>query len=338
MDKNDINTWMNKIQKAESQKKLNIQVMLLYIPNGEDEKVENLVKSEFDVDENIRDSMLNRLKHTYTAHKLKNYSFEAFNIIANNEKTFYFCQKTKFSNLKTGLDRLVNSSPTKSFDKDDLKNVLAAVVEFNYDNSSSYAFVGVNNFNSLVNSKLGFFGNVSKNEITKLADDNLLLGITDKVAFVYFDNGFIVNPKGKSAFTRIFFLRDEYQKIGEKVSKNLVGYKDRLMNVEKLYDDLYGKGSKHIRIADQMLAKLNDDKRKNELKDLLGDKDLFKKRLTKIENFKNEKQFKGKFKDLNIDVANAQIEYTKDALFPFLAVLSDRPKETILLNEKELGS
>jgi len=342
MDSQKLEAWIESIKKDEKNEKLDINVSLLYLPVGCSKSIENLTHTKFEVDPNIRKSMLDRLSKAYSKKKLKDYDFEDFDLIANNDKTYYCCSKDKFSNLKSGMDRIINIPGTKKFDKNNLVNVLSSVVEFAGEKTTSYAFVGTNNFNSLVNSRTAFFGNVGEKTLKNFSDDKAILGIIDRIDFVYMGSDssakFVINPKGKGSFERVFLLIDEYKIIGKSVAKSLATYKEKLHGVEGLYTDLYGADSGSRPLVDKMLTKMYDKKRSEKLKNLLEDEDEFKSRLKSINEFKNDARFKEKFKNLDIDLEKGIINYNKTAIFPFIAVLSDRPKETILLRENELGN
>ncbi|MCP9327723.1 hypothetical protein [Liquorilactobacillus satsumensis] len=333
-----IKKWMQGIRRI-TVKKLNVEVLFAYYLEEKD--VSKLLVHHFDVDKKIEESMVGRLKKAFSDKKLKEYDLKEFNLIENNDKTFYECSKKRFSNLEKGIKSLEKDS-SKEFLANDLSNTVSAIVKITYDNTTNLLFIGINNFNALKSKRLssGFIGNVSNHSLSKIDDDNLIFGMGKRIDCVYFSDEevFIINPEGKSNFEKIFLLDEEYRRKVEKFANELKNYSDTLVNVENLSNDLYGGVNSKKPFVDKMLAKMSEADKKKKLNQILNDKEEFKKRLSDIKQFKKDPKFKEKFNGLKVDENNGTMTYEEENIYPFLAVLADRPKESILLREKELGS
>jgi hypothetical protein len=334
----NIKEWMLGIRKT-SVKELNMEILFAYYSQEKD--ISKLLVHKFDVDRKIEGSMVGRLKKAFSDKKLREYDLKKFSLIENNDKTFYECPKKRFDNLKNGLGRLGRQS-TKEFLADDLRNTVSAVIKITYNNTTNLLFIGINNFNSLKSKRLssGFMGTVDNHSLSKVDDDHFIFGMGKRIDCVYFSDKetFIINPEGKSNFEKIFLLNEEYRKRAKEEANKLKDYSDTLINIEKLASDLYSAESSKNPFIDKMLAKMSETDKEEKLGQLLNNKTEFKKRLSDIETFKKEPKFKDKFSTLKIDKNNGTVTYEEENVYPFLAVLSDRPKESILLKEKELGS
>ncbi|MBN7275522.1 hypothetical protein GNF18_10255 [Ligilactobacillus pobuzihii] len=346
MDQNSLKNWIDHINELAKKGQINIEINFLFFPNDKEKgerKVNDLLYSVFDFDsDTMQKSMYQRLKKAYSAKKIKKYEIQKFNLIEANDNTYYECLLDDFDNLEKGLNRITIETPTVGFTSDDLSNTVCAAVKFAYDDTMDIAFCGIQNFNQLKKKRLssGFIGNIDENRISKIDDDHLVFGLGPKVDFVYISRikEFIINPKGKTTFESTFLMREEYKKRGKEVSEELKNYSDCLIDVDQLSDDLYGADSTSKPLVDKMLAKMSNGDKHDKLEKLLNDKNLFSKRLGKIEEFKKDSRFYKKFSGLEIDCKRGTIKYTKDSIYAFVAILSDRPKESIMLEEKELGS
>ncbi|WP_155737171.1 hypothetical protein [Lacticaseibacillus rhamnosus] len=171
--------------------------------------------------------------------------------------------------------------------------------------------------------------------VEKIDDKDLLFGIGNKIDFIYVNDEFVLGPKSKNFFERFFFLNSEYKKKAIKTAAGLIKYSDKLKGIAALKNDI-DTGKKPFVI--EMLAKIGSPSYFEELEKKLSNSNSFKESLKNIEQFQKDPEFSEKFKNPKIDSAQGTITYNKDSIYEFLAVLSDRPKETLLLRNKELGS
>lgn len=347
IDKVYLENWIKNIKTAHESNNLEFEIDILFYDGVK--QIKNLRYSKFQVDQDLIESMYTRLCKAYSKKKISSYNIDKFNLIANNEQTFYLCKKSTYSNLKIGLNYITKKKSKNNFSKDDLKNAVSLAFKVTYTDVNNksmtdIAFCGIQNFNRLKYSNLSMMGEVQSindiNTISKVDDKHLYFGINEKVdaVFISVADTFIVNPKGKMSFEKIFLLAAQYKQIANSVAKSLSNYPNELPNISNLYADFYSKQSGSTPIMDRMLAKLTNSKKNSDLKNLLSNSKNWKKRLNEISKFKNNPQFKNKFKNLKISPKNGTLTYNKDSVYEFLAVLSDRPKETILLKEQELGS
>lgn len=238
---------------------------------------------------------------------------------------------------------LQNNPNHDTLDIDNFSNTYGLLIKL-YDtkeDSTSYAFINITTFNSLRKKKLSagmlarLTNNVKRREVKALDDSNLFFGVRNNVDFIYFDGKFVINPKGKSFFEKLFSLNEEYKKMASQAAKKLNNYNKTLVNVEQLENDI--KEDK-TPFANQMLSKIGETSYFENLKSILEDKKKFSERLKEIENFQKDSKYKKDFKDLKIDPEKSEIIYSKENIYAFIAVLSDRPTETILLKRKKLGN
>lgn len=344
IDKDFLSNWKEKIIEENKNGNLQIQIdILFYDPI---KVIKDLKYAIFETKQVIEQSMYKRFLKAYEENKIKSYDLVKFDLIGNNDKTYYLCDESQFKNLKSGISNITKATPVKSFSDDDLSKAVSLCFKLTYNNNTDIAFCGIQNFNSLKYKKLStaFMGQISsinnKNTITKVDDKSLLFGIGSKIDFVFISKAksFIINPKGKAAFEKVFLLQKEYKQLAKSEIQNLTKFPKQLKNISQFSADYYGKNMKSTPIMDKMLAKISKGKKNKDLKALLNDQNKWKKRLVKIDNFKNDPQFAKKFNDLKIDSKKGIIEYDKKSAYLFLAVLSDRPDETILLEEKEMGN
>lgn len=355
VNKEYIKDWIKNIQDKEkigdfTKGGLDISIQILFFDIKNNPKstatMKDLCFTKFGSEDDVEESMFTRLSKAYSHRRIENYEIKNFNLIENNDHTYYFCNKSRFQNLNMGINSLKNNTSTFNFNKERLRNSVCIAVEYKYDQYTDIGFYGIQNFNSLKSGKLwkGFMGNVVSNDqgnsISKVDDKHLIFGVGSKLdaVFISKDNIFLINPQGKTTFENTFLLKDEYKNIAKNEAKYLQNYSTKLIGVSGLETDFYVNDENSTPMLDRMLAKMSEKKYKNKLSMLLNDKKLWTERLTKIEKFKNEKKFKKKFEDLSINSSNGTITYSKKGAFSFVAVLSDRPKESILLEEKELGS
>lgn len=357
VDKEYIKDWIKNIQdkkKIGDLKKggldINIKILFFDKENKPESSttMKNLCFTKFSTKADVEESMFTRLSKAYSPRRIENYEIQDFNLIENNDHTYYFCNKKRYKNLIAGINYIKNNTSTADFNKERLRNSVCLAVEYTYDQYTDIGFFGIQNFNSLKNGKSklwkGFMGNVVSNcqgnSILKVDDKDLIFGVGPKLdaVFISKDNIFLINPQGKTTFENTFLLKDEYKNIAKSEANYLQNYSTKLLKVSSLATDFYLNNKNSTPMLDRMLAKMSEKKYRKKLRKLLNDDEKWKKRLMEIEDFKNEKKFKKKFKDLSIDSSKGTIAYSKKSVFSFVAVLSDRPKESILLEEKELGS
>ncbi|MCZ2733637.1 hypothetical protein ETB91_09790 [Lacticaseibacillus rhamnosus] len=124
-------------------------------PKPSNDKTNRTLLVSADVTKEVRKSFISRIIRTFSVKRANEYEFKHFNLIENNDKTFYSCSPDLFSNLRKGIERLRTIEMADSlYDMKSLKNVLGIMIEL-IDRVSgdqpkvTYAFVAINKFNSL---------------------------------------------------------------------------------------------------------------------------------------------------------------------------------------------
>ncbi|WP_223894931.1 hypothetical protein [Lactobacillus helsingborgensis] len=343
IDYNYLIKWKEKIQKAITSQNITPEVIILYYKNAK-KQISDLCYTKFDTENETISTIYERFQQQFTETKVKNKEIKKFNLIEKNVHTIYYCPKSRFQNLSNGIKNIKSSPVKANFTKDNLNNSVCMAVKLTYEKTTDIIFFGINSFNSLKKG-LGFFGNIKSkdgsNQISKIDDNHLLFGISPSIDVVYIekDNNFLILPNGKTMFEKTFLLESEYKKVAKKVAKNLKNYKKQLLHIDQLERDYYGNSkTSSSSMLDRMLAKLSSKEYEKKLDKLMKDPKKWKNRLKQIEDFKKDDNFNKKFEKLKIDLKNGQLQYSKKCVFPFLQVLSDRPKKSILLELNELGS
>lgn len=352
MNKQKMKQWITQIKEQYKNNNLVVNMYFMYREDKERD-VNKILLCDFESNSDIITSMINRLYFMYNDSHLETYEWKPFNLIENNDKTYYVCPKKKFANLGVGLDVITgNRVEHNAFSMRDLSYTYGILVRLNdtKNKNISYAFINISTFNSLRMKKtstafMAEIKNVTKPNVTKpnvfkhtvkaLDDTHLIFGITKKIDFIYTNNEFIINPKGKTMFENLFVLDAEYKKIAGETAGNLGQFKKVLKDVDALKNTIT---TKNMPLADKMLTRIGEPTYFTKLKKLLNNQTNFTNRLKEIESFKKESNYKNEFKDLNIDTTNGVMTYTDESIYQFISVLSDRPVETILLKRKILGN
>lgn len=347
MDKKKMENWINKIKEQYKNGKLIVNMYFMY----REEKKRNINKillCDFEKDPDIVKSMIDRLSFMYRHSHLETYEWKKFNLIESNDKTYYVCSEDQFTNLKLGLKVIThNKVEHDTFDIKDLSYTYGILVQLNdVDNKNiSYAFINIGTFNSLRMKKMSTAfiasvknitsGNITRHEVKALDDSHLIFGINNKIDFIYTENEFIINPKGKAMFETLFVLDAEYKRRASETADKLRQFNNVLRDIDSLKGDI---DSRNIPLADKMLTKIGDPVYFKKLNSLLTNQKNFSNRLMEVEKFKQDPNYKNDFKNLKIDVKKGTMSYTDKSIYQFISVLSDRPVETILLKRKILGN
>ncbi|MBN7275561.1 hypothetical protein GNF18_10450 [Ligilactobacillus pobuzihii] len=118
----------------------------------------------------------------------------------------------------------------------------------------------------------------------------------------------------------------EYQDRAKTKAENLQAFSDIPPNVENFQNDLNGRGSF---ILSRMMARVSVKGLKEKL-----DKEKLVETFNKLDEIVKDERFKKDFKDLKVDKDKKKIYYESENKFKFVALLADRPSQTLFLGRK----
>ncbi|EDX42489.1 Kiwa anti-phage protein KwaB-like domain-containing protein [Limosilactobacillus reuteri] len=184
-----------------------------------------------------------------------------------------------------------------------------------------YLFGGVAGFNSMQKKKaLGMIGNVTVSGITKLSDNNKILGFRPHtICYIYEDTCVIQSKQG---FENLFGLIEEYKKSALEVVKTMEEDSDFFQGFSQMKNDLEKKP-----IYYRSLVKFSKyPERLQKLSDHLSDiEDVVKEN----GNFSNDYD--------KVVLNDKGIVYSTDALEQILSLLNEKPVSSLITGEEFLA-
>lgn len=281
-------------------------------------------------DEKTREAMLIRLSRTFSESAVSQFNLNEFDILRNDENTFYFIEGKKFENADKIMENIESAAFTPETDLSvlgKLSKVKGAIVEIEIENEKPYyLFTKVETFNGFKKSKLALsLGNINNNGVKNLTDSNAIFGIRDTIGLYYHDNHFIINSKSDAE--RMLFLSSEYKKRALGTVSQLIQFKSVLLNIDNLKNDLDGKGG---HILARMLMRVSIES----LKEKFKTKEDISETLLKLEGIVADERFATDFGNIEINLAENAIGYSAENKFEFVSLITDRPAETLFLGRK----
>lgn len=184
-----------------------------------------------------------------------------------------------------------------------------------------YLFGGITSFNTMQKKKaLGMIGNVTVSGITKLSDNNKILGFRPHtICYIYEDTCVIQSKQG---FENLFGLIEEYKKSALEVVKTMEDNSDFFQGFSKMKNDLEKKP-----IYYRSLVKFSKyPGRLQKLSDHLSDIEGVVKENS---NFSNDYD--------KVILNDKGIVYSTDALEQILSLLNEKPVSSIITGEEFLA-
>ncbi|WP_368293565.1 hypothetical protein [Latilactobacillus sakei] len=332
IDKKTINAEVDLINNAFKNNNLSCNIYFEYYDGVN--TVDGFRYAESTADIDTMDSMVERFIKTFKEPKVNDSELAKFDILKKNKDFFYYADSDQFINAKKVIDKLNDIDFLPEEDLKVIKNLkvvkgIIVKLVINSDNPDTfYLFINVDKFNAFKKKKMssGFMGNLNSDGITRITDNKMIFGVKDKIGFYYHKDHFVINSHVD--FERMLFLIDEYKKRAKVVAQGLNEFKEVLVDVNKLENDLTGLGSTalvrmlvNLSLKD-LNEKFNDKNKKSSIKKL--------KEITQFKDFKNEFEGIGQL----IDEEKCQITYTNKEKFKFIALLSDKPSQTLFLGKK----
>ena len=184
-----------------------------------------------------------------------------------------------------------------------------------------YLFGGITGFNSMQKKKaLGMIGNVTVSGITKLNDDNKILGFRPHTICYIHENTCII--QSKQGFENLFGLIEEYKKSALGVVKVMEDDPDFFQGFSKMENDLEKKP-----IYYRSLVKFS--KYPERIQKL-------SKHLSEIENVvKENRNFSDDYNKVMLN--DKGIVYSEDALEQILSLLNEKPVSSLITGEEFLA-
>ncbi|MFK4948525.1 DUF4868 domain-containing protein [Lactococcus garvieae] len=282
-------------------------------------------------DEKTRKSMLERLGATFSESAISQYNLNEFDILRNDENTFYYIDKDKFDNAKKVIENLESEAFTPEDDLSvlgsNLSKVKGAIVEIKIKGTLPfYLFTKVETFNGFKKGKYPLsLGNIDKNGVRDLTDSKTIFGIRDYIGFYYHNGHFIINSKVDAE--RMLFLSSEYKKRALETVSDLIQFRSVLVNIETLKDSLGGKGG---HVLSRMLMRVSVESLKEKFKTA----EAKKKALDDLQEIVSDERFVDDFGEIEINLDSLEIRYTEENKFQFVSLITDRAAETLFLGKK----
>lgn len=329
----EISMISNKSKKDRS--KICVSFYFEYTEDGKS-RIEQFRYAQAEIDEDIKNTMIERLVRTFSKSVIENCDFEQFDILKNNKSTIYYMDDSNnlFDTARKVIDKLNDTSFTPEEDLTVLakmKKVKGTIVKVQVEVDGKeevfYLFMKLDTFNIYKekNWKKGIFATYDKKNVCRITDSDTFFGIKNEIGFYYHDNHFVIN--NHTDFERMLFLNSVYKKEATKKATFLKNYLSTFPNVDNLVNDVaQGKGSS---ILARMVARISQKDISNKFSGKNIDKTL-----KQIDGIINDVDLKSNFKKIKIDKTNKQIKYTGENKYEFVSLLSDRPAVTLFLGKK----
>lgn len=283
------------------------------------------------IDSVTEDSMLTRIIKSFSETKIENCSFEEFDILKEHKSSITYAALTKFENAKVIIEKLQNGETAEDLSVlgkklGNAKGVVLKIVSTNISDPI-FAFIPIEKFNAFKKRgwNTGMIATINNDGIQRIDDTNKMFGIREEVGFLFYKGDFIIHSP--IIFERMLQLSNEYK---EKAEQNVNQLDEKfskiLINIKDLKSDLKGKGSMPL---NRTLAKIS----LKALEDKFSKDNLYES-LKELKNIAEKEEFKDKLKGVVIDEKNGTITYSSTSKFGFVALLSDRPAETLFLGRR----
>lgn len=284
-------------------------------------------------DKKTREAMLTRLSRTFSESAISQYNLNEFDILRNDENTFYYIEDGKFENADKIIENIesVEFTPEEDFSVlgPKLSKVKGAIIEIKIANELPYyLFTKVETFNGFKKGNLALsLGNIDNNGVKSLTDSNAIFGIRDNIGFYYHKNHFIINSKVDAE--RMLFLSSEYKKRALETVEQLTQFEDVLLNINNLSEDLNGRGG---HILARMLTRVSVES----LQEKFTSEEEIVSTLIDLGDIIEDERFETDFENIEINMETHTITYSTENKFEFVSLITDRAAETLFLGRKVL--
>ena len=184
-----------------------------------------------------------------------------------------------------------------------------------------YLFGGITSFNSMQKKKaFGMIGNVTVSGITKLSDDDKILGFRPHTICYIYENTCVI--QSKQGFENLFGLIEEYKKSALEVVKSMEDDSDFFQGFSQMENDLEKKPIYYRSLVKFSKYPERLQKLSNHLSDI---EDVVKEN----SNFSNDYD--------KVILNDKGIIYSTDALEQILSLLNEKPVSSLITGEEFLA-
>ncbi|CCF26286.1 Kiwa anti-phage protein KwaB-like domain-containing protein [Leuconostoc citreum] len=307
---------IEKMLSEEDGKKVDVRLYLLW----KDKKEMMFSYSELGID--IKNTFIKRWLHDYSNNDQVQ-EFSEFNVGMEKTDNLMFCKSDIFPLVQKYVKKTDLTNDPLQFVTDlttvrpILNRVRGYCAHIYTDDDNVYLFGSTTTFNNLTKkTSLGMIGNVGKKEITKISDDDVMIGFNPKTTCYIHDDVCVI--KNKKGFEDLFGLLEEYKKIAKETIKLFSKFPDFYQGIETIQNDLDKRPILYRSVV-------NFGKNKG----IIG---RVSQHLEKIAEIKSSNIFAEKYHDLEIN--DKGIVYNEKALPLLLSLLNEEPVRSIITGDE----
>lgn len=269
------------------------------------------------IDNDIKQSLLDKFIKDYSGNVASTdnasegeeaFIVPKFDIVTDLSGQLASCKKDEYQGVERVLNIFKNEKELGNLSGIELENVKGYCATIYRKERQLYLFGSVNKFNALKKKHMfGFIGNVSSNTLSKISDDEHIIGINPSTVCYISGNNVVI--KIKQYFESIFNLSGEYRVRAEGTIKALKKHSDFFKGIDQIDKDAKSKF-----MAVRGLAKMSADL--SFLDEMVSKKD-------KVIRVIQDPIFNKKLGKIKVSKDNQSLEYSKDAIFEFVNLLGD---------------
>lgn len=282
----------------------------------------DMMFSYSEISKNIKDTFIKRWLNDYSNND-QIQEFSEFNVGMEKTYNLMFCKSDVFPLIKKYVKKTdLNNDPLEFVpDLTTVRPILGHVrgycAHIYTDDDNAYLFGSTTTFNNLTKkTSLGMIGNVGKKEITKISDDDVMIGFNPKTTCYIHDDVCVI--KNKKGFEDLFGLLEEYKKIAKETIKLFSDFPDFYQGIETIENVLDKRPILYRSVV-------NFGKNKGIIKRV-------SQHLKEIEDIKNSDTFAEKYEDLELN--DKGIVYKENSLPLLLSLLNEEPVKSIITGDE----
>lgn len=249
--------------------------------------------------------------------------FTSYSVMLDKTDYKLFGEQGDFPNITDYINKMDTEAADKGYIEDlstfrqNLNKAKGYCADIFSGDIHYYVFGSVSTFNALTSKrKFGLLGNVSSNGITKLDDNEKIMGFNNKTICFVKDKFCIINTK--KAFEDLFGLLAKYEEVGNDAIDALRKYPLFFQNLDSIKTDL---AKKPVLYRSLVNLYKNPDRI-----------DKISKHLKEITDIKNSPTFNDKYDKLQIN--SSGVVYSSDSLSQFLSLLNERPVQSLITKDE----
>lgn len=266
-------------------------------------------------------------KNSFIERFLNDYSNEdeltSYSVMLDKTDHKLFGEIDDFPNMISYIEKMDTEAEEKGYIEDlstfreNINKAKGYCADIFSENTHYYVFGSVSTFNALTSKrKFGFLGNVNNNDITKLDDNEKIMGFNNKTTCFVRDQNCIINTK--KIFEDLFGLLSVYEEVGKNAITLLAKYPNFFQHIDSIEADL---AKRPVLYRSLVNLYKNSDRI-----------DKISKHLKEIKDIKNSPIFKDKYDKLEIN--DTGIVYSSDSLNQFLSLLNERPVQSLITRDE----